>query len=272
MAFRFLLLFLLCFWFNQGMSSYSLLERFSERLGPTLFRNYEYALNRLATKSIVPAILEIPVPYNKIYMSADVATNYPCIPSKCTPWQIEAGHIADVSNNEKPIFNLRTRDFQRCEDVITFIRPFADKVRILLVYGDGNEAGSNLAPRDLIKPIQALGIDVGVVVNPTPVMRSASEEKASFITKLNQKPNFVITQCFYDVKEADSFFKDIWKMIKFDKKIKIYANLGFWKPTTPLIKFGIKAAGCYEPSDELLDYVKSGFFSGVSLCCFQTRK
>ncbi|MDP3372238.1 MAG: hypothetical protein Q8S21_05050 [Candidatus Paracaedibacteraceae bacterium] len=63
--------------------------------------------------------------------------------------------------------------------------PYA-KVGVLLVYGDGKEPSSNLCPSDLIQDIiQALGFEVGIVVNPAPIIRSPEAEKTSFTKKLS---------------------------------------------------------------------------------------
>jgi hypothetical protein len=153
------------------------------------------------------------------------------------PWQ----NIPDsFLLKNKIMLHLRTRDFSDPYQIEKFIEQATNRLgrnhSVLLVFGD-----SYMAPREYeVKPWEAIGIakkyfsKVGVVVNPTPVFRSINDEIFNFRLKLTESPDFIVTQCVYDLKSTLNFFEIAGVGLN-----NICINLGYWKKNTPFKKLGI---------------------------------
>lgn len=169
---------------------------------------------------------------------SDVTISYPHIPHlNIDPWQKTHN---DCLLKNKAMLHLRTRDFSDLNQIEQFIRQATISLEknysVLLVFGDPY----NPSDKYEVKPWEAIDIakkyfsKVGVVVNPTPITRSVHDEMLSFRLKLNEAPDFIVTQCVYDLKATLNFFAIAGVELN-----TVCMNLGYWKKNLPFKKLGI---------------------------------
>lgn len=140
----------------------------------------------------------------------DIIPSYPHIPrSNLNPWQ-----EPDINFSHRlSMIHLRTRDFSTIDQLQEFLEQQPNKTGKnsygLLVFGDLVEdaVASEVQPREAIATAKKYFSKVGVVVNPTPIIRDSKAEQESFALKLKESPDFVVTQCVYDVEAVQEFLK-----------------------------------------------------------------
>ncbi|MCE2716269.1 MAG: hypothetical protein ACK4V2_03960 [Pseudomonadota bacterium] len=166
----------------------------------------------------------------------EIIPSYPHIPlSNINPWDEERTFF-----DSPYMIHVRTRDFNSIEKFQEFLTQHMGKIKKntygLLVFGDRSKLINcpEIQPKETITIAKKYFSKVGVVVNPTPIIRSIKEELDSFFQKLQENPDFIITQCVYDTQAIRAFFKDA--KVNFDK---IYINLGYWNQQTQHLKLGI---------------------------------
>ncbi len=166
-----------------------------------------------------------------------ILPSYPHIPCLgINPWQEK---YADIFHAPSMI-HIRTRDFSCTEKFEAFLAQYTKKIGKniygLLIFGDlyGNPGDFEIKPWEAIARAKEYFSKVGIVVNPTPVLRSAKEELESFALKLKENPDFIVTQCVYDIETMQIFFKIAGINLN-----KIFMNLGYWNKESPYFKLGI---------------------------------
>ena len=175
----------------------------------------------------------------------DIIPSYPHIPrSNLNPWQESAIDFAHKIN----MIHLRTRDFSSIDQLQTFLEKHPDKTGKnsygLLVFGDvfENAGVSEVQPREAISITKKYFSKVGVVVNPTPIIRTVKDELEKFSLKLQESPDFIVTQCVYDVEAVQEFFKSAGVSLN-----EICMSFGYWNSNLPQQKLGI-----YNPNKLIL--------------------
>lgn len=212
-------------------------------------------------------IVEWPIHKHADNLSANnITLSFPTIPAhKINPFQ-KVSYYQKLPN--KPLLHLRTRDFTNKNQVINFFTQSQlspKTVDILVIYGDGIEK-HGISPFETIPILKDLGFRVGCVFNPTPVIRSTTEEIESFLKKLNANPHFFISQCTYNFQEFLKFCKLI------PQHIEIIACAGLWNETANLKKLGITYTDetgkeHNKPSKELIEnFLDEPKCSGIYLC------
>lgn len=197
--------------------------------------------------------------------------SFPTIPSLgISPWK----NIEHYKNlKQKPVLHLRSRDFEKTEAIVNFLKTLdisPNLLSVLIVFGDNFKNNFNgVAPFEAINLLKAIGFSVGCVFNPTPLIRSEEEEIASFLKKLKEKPDFVISQCSYNLNSILKFKKII------PKEIEVIACMGFWNKKTNLKNLGINnfdqnGNKCFEPCEQLiLNVLKE--YDGIYICDYMKK-
>lgn len=176
---------------------------------------------------------------NKILLSQfNIVISYPHIPrSAIDPWQWVPN---DFLLRNEIMLHLRTRDFSDLRQIEQFIKQATNRLgkshSVLLVFGDLYQPpnGYEVKPWEAISIAKKYFSKVGVVVNPTPVFRSVNDEMLTFRLKLDAAPDFIVTQCVYDLKSTLKFFAIAGVGLN-----NICMNLGYWKKNSPSKKLGI---------------------------------
>ena len=167
----------------------------------------------------------------------DIIPSYPHIPrSNLNPWQ-----EPDINFSHRlSMIHLRTIDFSTIDQLQEFLEQQPNKTGKnsygLLVFGDLVEdaVASEVQPREAIAIAKKYFSKVGVVVNPTPIIRDSKAEQESFALKLKESPDFVVTQCVYDVEAVQEFFKIAGVNLN-----EICMSFGYWNSNLPQLKLGI---------------------------------
>ncbi len=167
----------------------------------------------------------------------DIIPSYPHIPrSNLNPWQ-----EPDINfSHRRSMIHLRTRDFSTIDQLQEFLEQQPNKTGknsyALLVFGDLVEdpVASEFQPREAISVAKKYFAKVGIVVNPTPIIRTTKEELESFSLKLAESPDFIVTQCVYNVGAVQKFFKSAGVSLN-----EICMSFGYWNNNLPQLKLGI---------------------------------
>lgn len=167
----------------------------------------------------------------------DIIPSYPHIPrSNLNPWQ-----ELDINFSHRlSMIHLRTRDFSTIDQLQEFLEKQPNKTGKnsygLLVFGDVFESvgGVEVQPKEAISIAKKYFLKVGIVVNPTPIIRDSKAEQESFALKLKEAPDFVVTQCVYDVEAVQEFFKIAGVSLN-----EICMSFGYWNSNLPQLKLGI---------------------------------
>jgi 5,10-methylenetetrahydrofolate reductase len=156
------------------------------------------------------------------------------------------------------MIHIRTRDFWCEEEFETFLMQHANNIEKntydLRVFGDtyADPSVYEVKPWEVIRSAMKHFSKVGVVVNPTPLIRNVIEELKSFALKLEKAPDFIVTQCIYNLKATQEFFK-----ISGVDLNKICINAGYWKKGFPYFKLGIfNPNQLTAPPQQLIDFAR----------------
>jgi len=180
-----------------------------------------------------------------------VIPSYPHIPKLgINPWKLNTNCF-----ESKCMLHIRTRDYENFDTLKTFFemqtKSFGKNHYALLVFGDKykkNDTG--LQPWQVISLTKQFFYKVGVVVNPIPIDRTFNEEMKSLQQKLKENPDFVVTQCVYDIEKTMNFLEAA--KISHDQ---LCINLGYWNDEFSFEKFGMwNPEKLRSPPKQLVDF------------------
>jgi len=167
-------------------------------------------------------------------------------------------HLRKLPSNRfesQCMLHIRTRDYENFDmlesSFETQTKFFGKNHYALLIFGDKyKQNNTGLQPWQVISLAKKFFYKVGVVVNPTPTERTLDQEMKSLQQKLKENPDFVVTQCVYDIEKTMDFLQAA--QISHDQ---LCINLGYWNDGFPFEKFGMwNPEKLKSPPKQLVDF------------------